>query len=110
MLTQFYPANSFRYCKRTGKPVGTVPVGTIVYLQDRDGFGPYGPTCVNPWIVEAWHNRQYHPGTAFRGGDPRPTVWIRGSDTATVRSLRDGRRTTVSAHFIHASLEATGQA
>lgn len=83
--------------------VNPAPVGTIVYLQD--GARPMGvsrfwsPIFRNPWIVEAWHNREYATGT--RAG----SVYIRGGHLATVRSLRDGRRCTVADWFIRACLE-----
>lgn len=48
MLAQ-YNAPRFRIDAR-GRRLGTIPVGTITYLQDRR----------DPWIVECWHNREYH--------------------------------------------------
>lgn len=71
--------------------IGTVPIGTILYLQDHiDRYR--GPVCRNPWIVEAWLNREYYPCTPTR---PR-TTYMRGGHLAVVRSLRDGRRQRVS--------------
>lgn len=67
---------------------GTIKAGTIVYLQD--GVGPFGRDrfapviCRNPWIVEAWHNRDCLGRT------------LAGGHLATVRSLRDGRRVQVA--------------
>ena len=74
-----------------GKPhgVGTVPVGTVVYIQDHIGplTGFRVPiVCRNPWIVEAWLNRVHEPtGNMLAGGH-----------LAEVRSLRDGRRQLVA--------------
>lgn len=76
MLNQ-YGACRFRYRKYRGRDfrVGTVPVGTIIYLQDiRPMFGFRAPPVFrNPWIIEAWCG-QY----GMR-------------HCAVVRSLRDGR-------------------
>ena len=84
-----------RFQPGTRSHIGTVPVGTIVYLQDRiDRYNP--PIFRNPWIVTAWHNREYFP--VVKG---RPEVlYMAGGHLATVRSLRDGRELRVSAHHI----------
>jgi hypothetical protein len=83
------------------KQVGTIPVGTILYLQD--GVNPLrGLTrpivCREPWIVEAWLTRDYakwdESTRAFK------TVWIRGGHLAVVRSLRDRRRVRTVADWI----------
>jgi hypothetical protein len=84
--------------------VGVIAVGSIYYLQD-DGFwrARFRPraVCRNPWIVEAFLNgvcaaSRYNAETR-RWED----VYLSGrSDTAIVRSLRDGRRKTVSVHFL----------
>lgn len=76
--------------------VGVIPVGAIFYIQDegsrRDRYRG-APICRNPWIVEAFLN-----GTlAAARRDPETGMWqdlyLAGrSDTALVRSLRDGRR------------------
>jgi hypothetical protein len=84
--------------------VGTVPVGTIVYIQDglRPLGGFRGPFVFrNPYIVESWHNREYFP--AIKGQHPHK-VYMQGGHLATVRSLRDGRRHQVADWVLLASL------
>jgi hypothetical protein len=59
MLHQF---NAQRFRWWNGRRIGTVPVGTIVYIQD--GVRPLNGICRpvtrrNPWLVEAWLNRDY---------------------------------------------------
>lgn len=80
--------------------VGVIAIGSIYYLQDevfyRDRYGA-AAVCQTPWIVEAFLN-----GTlAAARRNPTTGRWedrvISGrSDMAVVRSLRDGRRQTVS--------------
>jgi hypothetical protein len=77
MLHQ-YRSQRFRWLTLGGRSVrvGTIPVGTIAYIQD--GMRPIGGVrqplvCRNPWIVESWQGH-----------------------LATVRSLRDGRRRQVA--------------
>jgi len=93
MLHQ-YNAQRSKAATYHGRRVGTIDVGTILYIQDR--VCQYrGPVCRNPWIVEAWHNRTI--GATRRGPDGKYTDSIvAGGHLATVRSLRDGRRQTVS--------------
>lgn len=83
------------------KRVGTIAVGTIVYIQD--GVAPLRGlsrpvVCREPWIVEAWLPREYskwHPDLKqFR------MVRISGGHLAQVRSLRDRRRTKHVADWI----------
>jgi hypothetical protein len=79
------------------KRIGTIPVGTIVYLQD--GIRPLSgfrdsPICRNPWIVESWHPRT-QCGRAMAGGH-----------LATVRSLRDGRRQQVADWILLTCIDA----
>jgi len=88
MLHQF-GAQRFRVRHVNGRAVrvGTIDVGTIIYIQD--GMRPLGglrdrPVCRNPWMVECWHNRECL-GSILAGGH-----------LATVRSLRDGRRQQVA--------------
>lgn len=84
---------------------GPVPVGTIVYIQD--GLTPFGPRDPRffspvrraPYVVEAWHNREYHTCTK------RGTVAMAGGHLATVRNLRDGRRSLAADWLIAMSLE-----
>jgi hypothetical protein len=98
MIRQYSAQRRLGGCNPHG--IGTVAVGTIVYLQDcrnlRDAV------CRNPWIVEAWHNREYSRGCA---GEPRFT-YLRGGHLATVRSLRDGRVKRVADHLILACVDA----
>lgn len=83
--------------------------GTIIYLQD--GLRPMGgrsfmrPQRREPWIVEAWLNRQCVGGT--RGH--YAAVYARGGHLAIVRSLRTNRRTTVADWLIEMSIEVAGE-
>src|SRR5215469_7229247 len=81
------------YTDPRDRQIGTIPVGTILYIQD--GVSPLKGLTRNvvqrePWFVEAWLPREYAKWDAstrtFR------TVWIRGGHLAIVRSLRDSRR------------------
>ena len=81
--------------------VGTISVGTIVYIQD--GVSPLsGLTrpiiCREPWIVEGWLPREYSKWDTnlrrFR------TVRMSGGHLAQVRSLRDRRRAKQVADWI----------
>ena len=87
MMNQYH-APRFRGDARLGR--GTIDVGTILYIQD--GRGPV--VCRNPWIVEAWHNRECL-GAILAGGH-----------LATVRSLRTGERRKVADHFLRAASDA----
>jgi hypothetical protein len=88
--------------------VGTIPVGTILYIQD--GVRPlHGLTrdviCREPWIVEAWLPRDYlrWDGAARKF----KAVRIVGGHLAVVRSLRDrGRVQTVADWILVACLDA----
>lgn len=94
--------NDFGYKYR----VGTIPVGTIVYLQD--GMRPFGvsrwfsPVFRNPWQVIAWTNREYFPCVQSK---PAKT-YMAGGHLAVVRSLRDGRTQTVADWLILACIDA----
>jgi hypothetical protein len=84
-----------------GKHVGTIPVGTIIYIQDgvKPLYGLSGPAvCREPWIVEAWLPREYSKWDSdlkrFRA------VRISGGHLAQVRSLRDRRRVNQVADWI----------
>lgn len=93
------------YLDPRDKRVGTIPVGTILYLQD--GVRPFSgfrkkPIRRNPWIVEAWLNREYFP--AAQGA---PSVrYLSGGHLAIVRSLRDGRTQTVADWLLLACSDA----
>ena len=83
--------------------VGVIATGSIYYLQDRGFFHDRSggqAICRNPWIVEGFLN-----GTcaAWRNCDTRrwEDVTVSGrSDTAVVRSLRDGRQHTVAVRVL----------
>jgi hypothetical protein len=83
------------------KQIGTIPVGTILYIQD--GVNPLNGftrrmICREPWILEAWLPREYvkwHPlSRTFT------TVFIRGGHLAIVRSLRNRNRVKTIADWI----------
>jgi hypothetical protein len=94
MMRQYY-AKRFR--AGSPKRIGTIPVGTIVYIQD--GIRPLSgfcerPICRNPWIVESWHP-QTQFGRAMAGGH-----------LATVRSLRDGHRRQIADWILSSCIDA----
>jgi len=102
MLHQF---NAQRFRWWHGRRIGTIPVGTIIYIQDhvRPFTGIAAPPVMrNPWIVEAWVNRDY---SRFESGK-WITVKVAGGHLAQVRSLRDGRRQFVADWILLASMEA----
>jgi hypothetical protein len=81
--------------------IGTIPIGSIVYLQD--GVRPMGrlsqyASVVRkaPWIVMAWHNREYHPAMVNQPA----TTYMSGGHLATVRCLRTGRECRVADWFL----------
>ena len=89
------------YADPRDKQIGTIPVGTILYIQD--GVSPLkGMTrtaiCREPWMVEAWLPREY----AKWNGVSRTfrAVRIRGGHLAVVRSLRDRTRVKTVADWI----------
>ena len=93
-----YHAQRFRY--HNGRPVGTVNVGEIIYIQ-KD----ITPFCFTergqlrePWSVEAWIPRE----NTYR--DPKTGQHIlkrcAGGHLALVRSLRDQRKTQLVADWI----------
>ncbi len=94
-----YHAPRFRLLP-DGRQVGTINVGTILYIQD--GVSPFRfpdrITRREPWRVEAWIPRQYtvrDPRTGFHRSVP-----CAGGHLALVRSLRDSRRTAYIADWI----------
>jgi hypothetical protein len=98
-----FNAQRFRWWH--GKPVGTVPVGTIIYIQDgvRPLVGLSRPVVTrNPLLVEAWLNRDYAP---CRAGE-WTTIKCAGGHLALVRSLRDGRREVVADWILLACIDA----
>jgi hypothetical protein len=94
MMRQYFAQ---RFCAGSLKRIGTILVGTIVYIQDGrrplSGFRD-SPVCRNPWIVESWHPG-IHCGKAMAGGH-----------LAAVRSLRDGRRQQVADWILLACMDA----
>src|SRR5687768_2695987 len=72
-----------------------LPVGAIVYVQDPQGLRSryHRSIRANPWIIEAWHNRECMGR------------YLVGGHLATVRSLRDGRRVQVADWLLLASVE-----
>jgi hypothetical protein len=74
------------------KRIGTIAVGTIVYIQD--GINPlrgFTRDVVrrDPWIVEAWIPRDYSKWDA--ASRTFTTMRIAGGHLAQARSLRNGR-------------------
>ncbi len=102
MLHQF---NAQRFTSWRGKRVGTIRVGTIIYVQDgvRPLTGISRPVITrNPWIVEAWLNRDY----SLYSSGKWTTVKVTGGHLAVVRSLRDGRRQLVDDWILLACVDA----
>lgn len=98
MIRQYFA----QHCRGSDNPlrVGVIPSGAIFYLQPewwwRDRFRGK-PICRNPVIVEAFLNgilaaARHNPET----GRWEDRFLAGRSDTAIVRSLRDGRRAVVS--------------
>lgn len=84
--------------------IGVIAAGSIYYLQDRSFFDSrFGgqPICRDPWIVEAFLNGTCGAARRNRDTGQWESVTISGrSDTAIVRSLRDGRRQVISVHLL----------
>ena len=83
------------------KRVGTIAVGTIVYIQDgvRPLSGLSHPVVRRePWSVEAWVPRDYSKWDS--GLKQFRAVRISGGHLAQVRSLRDRRRIRQVADWI----------
>jgi hypothetical protein len=79
--------------------VGIVPLGAIFYVQASDMQGR--ERCVeNPWMVVAF--RPGERGAARRDPDTGRWEGVRTSrtDTAVVRSLRDGRERDVAVSIL----------
>ena len=89
------------YADPRDRQIGTIPVGTILYIQD--GVSPLKGLTRDivhrePWIVEAWLPREYARWDALTR--TFKTVTIRGGHLAVVRSLRDRRRRKTVADWI----------
>ena len=100
-ITEKVGRKTVYYAHPRDRQIGTIPVGTILYIQD--GVSPFKSLTRDvvqrePWIVEAWLPREYAKwegaSRAFK------TVRIRGGHLAVVRSLRDSRRRTTVADWI----------
>lgn len=102
MIRQYFAHQRRGGCNPLG--VGVIPVGATFYIQDEGWWGDRyrgAPIRRNPWIVEAFLN-----GTlAAARRDPETGMWqdrylSRRSDTAVVRSLRDGRRRRIAVRVL----------
>lgn len=83
--------------------VGIIAGGSIFYLQDDEYFSRFGgrPICRDPWIVEAFLNGTMGAARRSRGTDLWEDAYLSGrSDTALVRSLRNGRRAIVAVRVL----------
>lgn len=80
--------------------VGVIAAGSIYYLQDQAFFADRAggrAICREPWIVEAFLNGVCAASRRNRiTGRWEDVTLSRRSDTAIVRSLRDGRRCRVA--------------
>ena len=81
-----------------------IATGSIYYLQDRgffhDRFGGQA-ICPNPWIVAGFLNGTCSAARRNRDTSRWKDVTVSGrSDTAVVRSLRDGRQRTVAVRVL----------
>lgn len=80
--------------------VGVIPAGAVFYLQD-DGWWRDRcrgtPICRTPWIVESFLNGKLCAARRNRDTGHWEDIYMaRRSDTAVVRSLRDGRRREIA--------------
>lgn len=81
--------------------IGTIAVGTILYLQDgiRPLSGFSRPVVSrDPWMVEAWLPREYAKWDA--ASRSFKSSWIAGGHFAVVRSLRNRNRVQTVADWI----------
>ena len=102
MIRQYFAHRRRGGCNPLG--VGVILVGAIFYIQNegwwRDRYRG-APICRNPWMLEAFLN-----GTlAAARRNPETGMWqdlyLAGrSDTALVRSLRDGRRHRIAVRVL----------
>ena len=94
-----YHAQRFRLLP-DGRQVGTINVGTILYIQDgvRPFRFPERTIRREPWRVEAWIPRQYTVRDPLTG--LHRSVPCAGGHLALVRSLRDSRRTAQVADWL----------
>lgn len=83
--------------------VGVIAAGSIFYLQDGAFFSRFGgqAICRNPWIVEAFLNGTMGAARRNRETGLWEDAYFSGrSDTAMVRSLRNGRRAIVAVRVL----------
>lgn len=84
--------------------VGVIAAGSIYYLQDSPFFSERvggRAVCRNPWIVEAFLNDTCGAARRNRSTGRWEEAWCSGrSESALVRSLRDGQRRIVSVHLL----------
>lgn len=88
-----------------GRAIGTIPVGTIIYVQDLHAYRERYASFVRrqPWIVEAWLPREY---ARFNGrGKGWDTSYMVGGHLAVVRCLRTGRRQEVADWLLLAAVD-----
>lgn len=106
-ITKKIGRRTVSYSDPRDKQIGTIPVGTILYIQD--GINPLkGFTrpvvCREPWIVEAWLPRDCAKWDGLsRTFKP---VRIRGGHLAVVRGLRTNRVQTVADWILLACVDA----
>ncbi len=94
-----YHAQRFRYLP-DGRPVGTINVGTVLYIQD--GVNPFKfpdrVVCREPWRVEAWIPREIVVRDSIT--NCHRLMRCAGGHLALIRSLRDSRRTAHVADWL----------
>ena len=89
------------YTDPRDKQIGTIPIGTVLYIQDgvRPLNGLTRPVvCREPWMVEAWIPRDYAKWD--QSARTFHNVRIRGGHLAVVRSLRNQRRVQLVVDWI----------
>ncbi len=98
MERQYYPQRF--HLLPNGKPVGTIHVGDILYIQDGiRSFSFLTETARRePWRVEAWIPREAISRDPATGKHKQ--VRCAGGHLALVRSLRNSRRTAQVADWI----------
>lgn len=102
MLRQYYAQRRRGGSNPLG--VGVIGAGAVYYLQDKDFVSPppdrYA-TFRTPWIVEGFLNGTVGASRRNRDTGRWESTYFSGrSDMAVVRSLRDGRRETVSVRLL----------
>lgn len=102
MLRQYYAQRQRGGSNPLG--VGVIGMGAIYHLQALDLSRPpssRSASCRTPWIVECFLNGIMAASRRNGGTGRWENAYIaRRSDMAVVRSLRDGRRETVSVRLL----------